>query len=218
MKVCTDACLFGSTIPVVEKENFHVLDIGTGTGLLSLMLAQRSRTALIDALEIESGAASQAAENFMDSPWADRLNAMHTDALRFNPTHPYDLIISNPPFFEGDLLSGDHEKNSAKHCRSLTLQQLAERGAEWLSPNGILALLLPYHRLKEFEEIGRLQGLYLQKKILVRQSPKHDFFRGILFFRKKESRLATDELVIRELNGGYSEVFKSLLSPYYLNL
>lgn len=218
MKVCTDACLFGSMLPVVEKEIFHVLDIGTGTGLLSLMLAQRSRTALIDALEIETGASSQAAENFLDSPWADRLNGIHTDALLFNPTHPYDLIISNPPFFEGDLLSGDQNKNSAKHDRSLTLQQLAGRGAEWLAPEGSLALLLPDHRLSEFEEMARLQGLYLQKKIRVRQSPKHDFFRGIMFFKKKQSRLITDEIVIRKNDGEYSEVFKSLLSPYYLNL
>ena len=218
MKVCTDACLFGALIPEIEKEECHVLDIGTGTGLLSLMLAQRSPVALIDAIEIDEEAAEQAKENFKASPWKDRLNLIHADLLNFELQHKYDLIISNPPFFEGDLLSDDHKKNSAKHDCSLTLEQLLGRANNLLADDGMFCVLLPYHRVEYFENLALQYDFYLEQKISVRQTPKHDYFRGVLFFRKEKTELTVDEIVIKGGDGEYSEWFAALLSAYYLKL
>ena len=218
MKVCTDACLFGALIPEIKKGEYHVLDIGTGTGLLSLMLAQRSPGALIDAIEIDEEAAKQAKANFEASPWKDRLNTTHTDLLNFDPKHKYDLIISNPPFFEGDLLSDDHKKNSAKHDSSLTLEQLLERANTLLAEGGMFCVLLPYHRIGYFEDLALQYDFYLEQKISVRQTPKHDFFRGILFFRKEKTELKVDEIVVKGGDGEYSEAFVSVLKDFYLYL
>ena len=186
--------------------------------LLSLMLAQRSPGALIDAIEIDEEAAKQAKENFEASPWKDRLNSIHTDLLHFKPQHKYDLIISNPPFFEGDLLSDDHKKNSAKHDSSLTLDQLLERANHLLADGGIFCVLLPYHRVEYFENLALQHGFYLNQKISVRQTPKHDFFRGVLFFKKEKTELVVEEIIIKGGDGEYSEGFAALLSPFYLYL
>ena len=117
MKVCTDACLFAAWVAAYLQKNKinpgSILDIGTGTGLLSLMLAQKT-LALIDAVEINIDAALQAKENFNASPWKQRLNVFETGILQYNTQMKYDLIISNPPFFNNDLLSPDKNKNTAK--------------------------------------------------------------------------------------------------------
>lgn len=218
MKVCTDACLFGALLPVIEKENYRVLDIGAGTGLLSLMMAQLNATASIDAIEIDHEAASQALENFNASPWTRRLNLVHADIHEFSPGGKYDLIISNPPFFEGDLLSGNDKKNAAKHDLSLTLKQLAERAGEWLCLDGLFAVLLPHHRVEYFEQLAAEEGLYPFQKILVRQGPANQPFRGIVFYSRNKSTVVTTDITIKERDGNYSNAFQKLLQPFYLKL
>jgi len=218
MKVCTDACLFGALLPVIEKENYRVLDIGTGTGLLSLMIAQLNATARIDAIEIDQETGSQALDNFNASPWARRLNLVHGDVLEFRQAGKYDLIISNPPFFEGDLLSGNEKKNAAKHDRSLTLKQLAERAGEWLAADGLFAVLLPHHRVEYFEGLAVQEKLYPVEKIRVRQSPAHEPFRGIAIFSRNKRDVASKEIIIKKTDGNYSAAFHRLLQPFYLDL
>jgi tRNA1Val (adenine37-N6)-methyltransferase len=219
MKVCTDACLFGAYVAdmIKTKAAARILDIGTGTGVLSLMLAQRV-AAQIDAVEIDSAAYQQAQENFEQSPWKERLSVSNTDIVQFETDKKYDCIISNPPFFENDLKSGDSSKNKAKHDTGLTLEALIVTVKKHLNEEGILAALLPYHRVNYCIETAAKNGFYLNKKVLVKQSDKHDHFRGILVFSRQETLFSEETIVIRNPDDKYSVRFAELLKDYYLYL
>jgi len=226
MKVCTDACLFGAVIPpnplpfnsAQDEGKNSVLDIGTGTGLLSLMYAQKDPHAIIDAVEIDKAAAQQAKENFEASPWKNRLNTINADILELDPYKKYDLIFSNPPFFENDLRSASAAKNNAKHDTSLHLPALLNAIGMHLNTDGIFAVLLPAHRVDHFEKLAGEKNFHLNQKIMVSQSPKHDHFRGILFFSGEEKKVELAEMTIRNNNGDYSYEFTTLLKDYYLNI
>lgn len=218
MKVCTDACLFGALAANAALPSGNCLDIGTGTGLLSLMYAQKNDSAIIDAVEIDKAAAQQAKENFEASPWKERLHIFNEDILAFRPGKKYDLIISNPPFFEGDLRSADENKNKAKHDTSLGLQQLLELIDLHLSKDGQFGVLLPFHRVDYFEKEAAAFNFHLTKKILVKQSPQHDHFRGVLFFSREATEPSSTDITIKEHNGQYSNEFTDLLKDYYLNI
>jgi tRNA1Val (adenine37-N6)-methyltransferase len=219
MKVCTDACLFGALVAdqVKTKAANNILDIGTGTGLLSLMLAQRV-PAVIDAVEIDEAAYQQAKDNFEQSPWKERLSIFNKDILKFDVGKKYDGIISNPPFFENDLKSSDKNKNAAKHDTVLTLEQLLLTVQKLLNDDGSFALLLPYHRVEECILLAQKVDLYPNKKFLVKQTTKHDYFRGILFLSSKTSEFIHEEITIKEGNEKYSSKFIGLLKDYYLYL
>lgn len=225
MKVSTDACIFGAAVAESSADIGlqdtstikNYLDIGTGTGLLSLMVAQKT-TAIIDAVEIDKAACEQASENFKASPFKGRLSIYHTDILDFKSCKKYEVIFSNPPFYEGDLLSPDKQINAAKHDTALTLQQLLMVAASLLKSDGVFAVLLSYHRVNECIEKAIGHGLYLQEKILVRHSVKHAYFRGILFFVKQPVAAVTKELVIKNEEGIYTTGFTALLKDYYLHL
>lgn len=219
MKVCTDACLFGAWMAdqVKTKAATNILDIGTGTGLLSLMLAQRV-PALIEAVEIDAAAYQQAKENFEGSPWKERLSIFNTDVLQFDFDKKYDCIISNPPFFENDLKSSDKNKNAAKHDTTLTLHQLLLTVQLLLNEDGNFAILLPYHRVEECILLAEKVGLHLNKKVLVKQTAKHDYFRAMLIFNRQHTLLAEEKIVIKTESEKYSEKFAELLKDYYLYL
>lgn len=218
MKVCTDACLFGAVAASKELKNTRCLDIGTGTGLLSLMIAQKNDIALIDAVELNADAAGQALDNFTASSWKDKIQLHCEDILAFNPGVQYDYIISNPPFFEGDLKSPDEEKNLAKHNTTLDLSQLLAMADRHLFPGGTFALLLPYQRVNYFVREASKTGLHLMEQILVKQSIKHEYFRGILFFSRKESMVKKSEVLIRDSDNNYTTGFTGFLKEYYLAL
>lgn len=221
MKVCTDACIFGAFVArqIISRQlkSANILDIGSGTGLLSLMTAQKVQ-GKIDAIEIDKSAFQQAIYNFEQSPWKDRLTIINTDALLFNSEKKYDCIISNPPFFEGDLKSGNTKKNAAKHDTTLTLEQLLNIADRHLSPQGVFALLLPYHRISFFIEIAKNAHYFLNEQLFVQHTNTHPFFRGILFFSQKKTTVTTHELVIKNEKGNYSPEFIELLKDYYLHL
>lgn len=217
MKVCTDACLFGAYMANEMKDSNSILDIGTGTGLLSLQLAQKSN-AQIDTVEIDAAAFEQAKENIALSPWQERIHIFNTDINNFNPQKKYDYIISNPPFFEADLKSADDKKNAAKHDSSLTLADLLNNISRLLSENGFFAVLIPFHRTDYFVTAAAAMHFHLAKKIYVKQTPAHQYFRSILIFSRKSEILKEETILIKNEHGEYSEVFSELLREYYLYL
>ncbi|MBA4257679.1 MAG: hypothetical protein C0446_00830 [Chitinophaga sp.] len=220
MKVCTDACLFGAwvakQIEILDLKN--ILDIGTGTGLLALMLAQSSR-AKIDAVEINELAAEQAAANFCNSPWNNQLYVHQMSINRFTQEQnkPYDFIISNPPFFENQLKSQQQERNLAMHSDSLSLEELASCIFKLLADTGKAAILLPWNRAEEWKTIAEKTGLFCIKETAVKQSNTHSFFRIMFLLQKKAIPSNVDTITIKEGNN-YSEAFTQLLAPYYLAL
>ena len=221
MKVCTDACLFGAWVAAWLKENNidpkRILDIGTGTGLLSLMLAQKT-TALIEALEINEEAAGKAKENFDASPWRERLSVMQSDAAAMDHRKQYDCIISNPPFFESDLRSPDQNKNAAKHDSTLTFDSLLKIISTHLLPGGIAALLIPFHRLADLEKAAATNNLFIQQQMLVRQTPRHQTFRAMLILSSIKKEITSNEMIIHDAGRNYTPEFIGLLGDYYLRV
>lgn len=221
MKVCTDSCLFGAWVAdKMERKCINarnILDIGSGTGLLSLMIAQKF-SGTIDAIEINESAYLQTKENFIKSPWNARLRSIYGDVKSWNNPVKYDFIVSNPPFFENDLISPDQNKNEAKHRTSLSLKALLESIKNNLIVHGNFALLLPYHRIQYFKDLAREKYVYLSEELMIKQTPNHSYFRGILLFGTKHTSTVSNELIIKDTHGNYTQSFQILLKDYYLNL
>jgi tRNA1Val (adenine37-N6)-methyltransferase len=224
MKVTTDGCLFGAWVAdkvQQQQPGLKILDIGTGTGLLSLMLAQKNLTAEIEAKEIDKDAATQAAENVNSSPWKERINVIHTDAKLYSTNKNYNLIISNPPFYEEELKSHDDSKNIAHHSSALTLDGLLDIIKKSLSENGSFYLLLPYKRWEELPALFNKHSLQVAEKTLVRQTTKHNYFRVMLAGThqgKPGNKYPEQEISIKDDAQQYSPEFAALLKEYYLQL
>lgn len=224
MKVTTDGCLFGAwaakKLRSTKSELQTALDIGTGTGLLSLMIAQQSKTK-IDAIEIDKETYEQAKENIANSPWSDRINAIHGDVKEFLVLKQYDTIISNPPFYENELKSGNTQKNKAHHDESLLLDNLLTIIQQNLKPAGEFFLLLPYKRNDEIETCLAKNKLIVTEKILVKPSTQHGYFRMLLsgkHLTNKKEDFITGEIAIRNEEQKYTSGFIDLLKEYYLYL
>ena len=214
MKVSTDACLLGALV----DENLspkNILDIGSGTGLLSLMMAQKFASAKIDAVEIEENAFQQTQENFSASLWKDRLQGRFSSIQNFakeNSSKKFDLIISNPPFFENDLLSPNKNVNTAKHSTALTLKELIDCSFELLNDNGVICLLLPFRRKEEIiSHCATIIYLHDKPERLVKCCV-------YVMQKKKSSKVEEEKLVLKNENGAYSDAFKKLMQPFYLKL
>jgi tRNA1Val (adenine37-N6)-methyltransferase len=219
MKVCTDACVFGAFMAKFWKneKDKTILDIGTGTGLLSMMLAQKL-DGKIDAIEINEDAYIQASENFSASPFANKVTAIHKNIILFKPDNKYDFIISNPPFYHNDLATQTQSKNEAMHNASLTFTSLINAIEIHLKPTGQFAVLLPYKRVNEFIEAITEKGFHLNHKLLIKQTPQHPYFRGILICSKTSTTPIMDELIIKGNDNEYTLEFVNVLTDYYLYL
>lgn len=225
MKVTTDSCLFGAWVAKKMAEHtgtsIQLLDIGTGTGLLSLMLAQKNTGCTIDAIEIDRNAYEQALENVMNSPWKEKIHVLHADIKLFEPRKKYDIIISNPPFYEKELKAEDENKNIAHHNAGLSFSDLFEVIKRQLSPEGYFYLLLPYKRNEEIRKLVFEHRFELSQLVLVRQSVNHGYFRIMLCGRlpsEKKEETVLDEMAIKDNNDNYTPSFTSLLKDYYLYL
>lgn len=215
MKVCTDACILGAWTAVRIKNKNKILDIGAGTGLLSLMLAQKSAAA-IDAIELVGDSADQAKENISKSPWPAQIRLTEGDIRISSLDADYDFIISNPPFYESDLWSPEEKKNKAKHNQSLRLDELIIYINSHLSESGSFSVLLPFHRMKYFETLAKENGFFLQERLDIRQTPAHNHFRSIgLFNRQEATHVISDELTIKNEKGRNSIEFAELMRDYY---
>jgi len=228
MKVSTDACIQGAwAARYLQRQAgpLHVLDIGTGTGLLSLMLAQEAPQAQFLAIELHEAACKQAAENFAASPWADRLQAHHTalNDLAAKPEHHtrYDFIICNPPFFHNHLAAKEAQRNDARHSAALDKPALAGAIAQLLGPSGTCCILYPATEWSAWEQIAAAYGLYPHHVLEVQPSLQHRPNRVAGIFGRgpaADKEAAASALVIYEPDRRYTTAFAALLRPYYLAL
>lgn len=223
MKVTTDACLFGAWC-AAEISNrqlgiSNALEVGAGTGLLSLMIAQKNQV-LVDAVEIDGSAAGQASENVANSPWKERILIHNTDILQYDFRSQYDCIFSNPPFYENEIESGSYQKKIAHHGHGLKLESLFEIIATHLKPEAVFFLLLPYKRIREIERLLKTKQLSLIKKTIVKQSVQHQPFRLMLAgtITKKNVPIEENEISIWNDSRQYTPEFIALLKDYYLYL
>lgn len=234
LKVSTDSCLFGAWIVkevrsmkyevrsagntlATRHSPFTILDIGAGTGLLMLMLAQKCN-ATIDGIEIDEPSYQQAKENIEASIWNERIQLFHADVKQFNFSTKYDLILSNPPFYEGDLKSGTANRNVAMHDAGLKLEELMAIVAVNLADDGRFAVLLPYARASYMIALAAAANLHLQKHVQVKQSVKHGYFRSMLLFTRIKTEAVVEELAIKDADNNYTDDFVNLLKDYYLYL
>jgi tRNA1Val (adenine37-N6)-methyltransferase len=220
MKVCTDACLFGAWCAAEMHPLNHpetLLDIGTGTGLLSLMLLQKHRLQ-VDAVEIDGAAAEQARQNAIAARHGSSMNVIHADIQSMPLLKRYDYIVSNPPFYQNDLKSPDSKRNTAHHSTGLTLEVLAGIISDRLKEEGIFFLMLPYRRKQEVRELLEKHNLYSFKEIAVHQTPAHRPFRLMLKGGRIPGRCETAELTIASGPQQYTPAFTALLNGYYLYL
>lgn len=223
MKVCTDACLQGAYTAAYLQAGKpgiqQILDIGTGTGLLSLMLAQQLPAVRIKGIELDAAAAGQARANFAASPWSERLEVVETDAREMSSEIQYDFIITNPPFYEADLKSRDRLRNQAMHATTLDYTALLHVIKGQLKDGGEFSVLLPYRPFGEFVAIANAAGFYLREVLHVKQSEQHEYFRSIGIFTRDQGGSAVTSMAIREADKTtYTPAFISLLKPYYLYL
>jgi tRNA1Val (adenine37-N6)-methyltransferase len=214
LKVGTDACILGAWAGSENPQT--MLDIGTGTGLLALMLAQRYRGSIV-ALEPDEESAGQAQQNFENSPWPARLQLVREKVQQFSASSPFDLIVCNPPFYPHHLKAANARRNEALHQDTLSFPELAQACARLLAPAGLCYILLPPRQALEFEQEARRQGLYAQKKLFVQEradSPMHRTVYGYGF--ANTAAVAEEQLCIREEGGAYSQAYRNLLQGYYL--
>lgn len=232
MKVTTDACLFGawaaaryqhpgidehSKMPLRKK----MLDIGTGTGLLSLMMTQRHPGLETLSIEIDPETAAEARKNISGSPWPDHIRVICADALHYEYEGTFDLIISNPPFYAKDLKGPDPKKNLAHHQEGLMLPDLLSLIGRLLSPSGQFFLLLPFRRLDEIRELAARYQLALIHITQVRARTGQQPIRVLLQGQAAGAEpvhCIQDELDIQVAEGAYSPPFIELLKEYYLYL
>ncbi len=218
MKVCTDSCIFGAWFAGRIAGKQSILDIGAGSGLLTLMLAQQNE-ALFHAIEIDPSAFGQLKQNVSASPRKDSITVVEGDATVYPFPQQYDFIITNPPFYDGDLKSDNKPINLARHDAGLTFERLINIIDHNLAPGGSFGILLPFHRTAAFEQIAVSAGFSLIEKMLLRQTPAHSFFRSILHFSKSGTLSPQAyELTIRNKDGKYTEDFELLMKAYYLAL
>ncbi|MCY7351666.1 MAG: methyltransferase [Cytophagaceae bacterium] len=215
MKVSTEACILGVWTDGTGAKT--ILDIGAGTGLLTLMLAQRYPEAQFDAVELDEAAARQATLNASESPFADRIRVIHQAIQEFSNPQLYDLIISNPPFYQNSLRSPKVARNHALHATALTFDALLGSVRKLLAPTGTFVVLLPPYEMNQLVSKAEGYGLLLQRQLHVSQRPDGRPFRQISVLGYEAKSVEAEALIIYDANGFYSTEFVRLLDEYYLN-
>ncbi len=218
MKVSTEACILGAWFGNQDLDHKTVLDIGAGTGLLMLMLAQK-RVGKFHGIEIDADAAAQLKENILQSPWNENCYVLEGDIRSYPLPVVYDFIISNPPFYEKQLSSPSDSVNLARHSSTLTLEELIKAIDANLSNEGSFGIILPIERAIYFEQLAKDKKFSLIQKLNISHSPSHSPIRSILHFsRKAEKYPIVQQLAICDLEGNYSVEFTLLLKDFYLYL
>lgn len=219
MKIGTDGVLFGAWVDIAEHVN-SILDIGTGTGLIALQLAQRSDAELIDALEIEPQAYEQAVDNFENSPWADRLFCYHASFQHFSSEidEKYDLVVSNPPYYTDTFKELDEKRALARHSKSLSFDELLAGITKILSDKGTAAFIIPFKEEKVFLELALKNGLHPQKISRYRGNKKSELKRSMIQLTFEKSKLMIDEFFLEHSRHNYSDEYKRIVQDFYIKL
>ncbi|EKS7766322.1 methyltransferase [Edwardsiella piscicida] len=216
MKVGTDSILLGAWLPLRGDER-HILDIGSGSGVLALMMAQRS-AAQVDGVEIEPGAATQGLENFLASPWPTRLT-MHTRSLQAFSAEcgrRYDLLVSNPPYFAPGVACRTAARATARYTDSLDHAALLQHAAELSSADGRLALVLPVEAAESVVRAGTAHGWHLLRRTWVRDRADKPVRRALLLFGRLPASVQSNTLDIRDDSSEYSCIFRNMTKDFYL--
>ncbi|MBT8186676.1 MAG: methyltransferase [Croceitalea sp.] len=219
MKVGTDGVLLGAWTKVEQNPN-TILDIGTGTGLIALQMAQRSFAETIDALEIEAVAFEQAVANFEASPWADRLFCYHASLQEFvnEMDDRYDLIVSNPPFYAETMGSGSDARDTARQELSLPFDTLLAGVAKLLTPKGEFTTVIPYKEESEFLKKANLLGLHVYRITHVKGTPSAQIKRSLLQFSFESQEMTNNMLIIETDRHNYTKDYIALTKDFYLKM
>lgn len=214
MKISTDAVLLGS---LANAENpTKILDIGTGTGVIALMLAQRFPGSKVSSVEIDPDAAEQALENFQESQFFERLEIFQGRIQDFPEEEKFELIVSNPPFFPDHLKSRDSKRNKALHTDELSFEDLIDKTAHLLSSSGLFWVVLPPRQMQDLELLAQKSGLHLFQKIRVKDQVDKPVHREISGFTFKERDKKEEILILKDQNLAYSSPYSTLLSGFLL--
>ena len=219
MKIGTDSVLLGAWTNLNHGLK-SILDIGSGTGVLALMMAQRSSAPVIDALEIDSDAYEQCLENFEISPWGDRLFCYHASLLEFVAEweDTYDLIICNPPFYSEDHKTENAARDLARFNDAMPFEHLVYAITNLLSNTGVFSLILPHKEEESFTNLCLTAGLHLCRRLHVKGNPQSEIKRSLLEFSFQKGDLAHDELVIETARHQYTDSYIKLTKDFYIKM
>ena len=222
MKIGTDGVLLGAWTPIINNP-YNILDIGAGTGIISLMLAQRSFSEQIDAIEIEENAYEECVDNFENSPWADRLYCYHAGLDEFvaeieEIEEKYDIIVSNPPFYSEDYKTDNASRDLARFTDALPFDELIEAAYLLLSENGIFAVIIPFKEEEKFIALAKDFELHPFKITRVKGTPTTEIKRSLLAFTRIEQTPIIDELVIETARHQYTPEYIELTKDFYLKM
>jgi len=214
MRINTDGVLLAAI--AAHQDPKHLLDIGTGTGVIALMLAQRYPDAFVDAVEIELSAAEAAYSNFENSPFEARMNLFPGDVADFEPGYEYDLVVSNPPYFVNDLKNPEQRKSLARHADEDFFESLARKVASLLSDNGVFWVILPVKQAEELIYKAVLFGLFPSRMIHVYSDEEKPQFRQIICFSFADAGKKEEDFYIYASPGIYTEAYVALLKDFFL--
>jgi len=219
MKIGTDGVLLGAWASVANNP-FSILDVGTGTGVLSLMLAQRSHSETIEAIEIDDAAFEQAVGNFENSPWGDRLFCYHAGFNEFveEIDDEYDLIVSNPPFYTENYKTESKQRDLARFSDALPFEHLLYGTAKLLSKNGIASFIIPFTEETSFISIAEKVGLFPNRITRVKGTPNTDIKRSLLEFSFTKTAIDSSELTIETSRHQHTEEYINLTKDFYLKM
>ena len=219
MKVGTDAVLLGAWTSL-EHHPKNILDIGAGTGVIALMLAQRSHAETIDAIEIEDSAYEQCVENFEQSPWSNRLFCYHASLLEFTKEidETYDLIVSNPPFYASDFKSKNTQRDLARFSDALSFDHLLESVSKLLSKKGLFSVIIPFSAEEKFISLASKLNLFPKNILRVKGSPSSEIKRSLITFSFNKSNVEISEFVIETSRHQYTEAYIKLTKDFYLKM
>lgn len=219
MKIGTDGVLLGAWSSL-EKNPFSILDIGAGTGILSLMLAQRSQAQLIDAIEIDDNAYEQCVENFEQSPWGDRLFCYHASLNEFAEEieDTYDLIICNPPFYSENFKTKNEQRDLARFQDAMPFEHLLECVSKLLSPDGLFSVIIPFKEESKFIDLASNVNLFTNNILHVKGNPTSEIKRSLIEFSFQNTDSITSELIIEKGRHEYTDDYIKLTEDFYLKM